>query len=315
MSFASDIKKETARGIAEKRCCKLAEISGFIRAAGSITLAGRGRAGIVMGTGHPAVARHYKTLITEVFGVSPALMVGESDFQPVRHIYRLNISAEKGGERILETVGVLGRDGDGLIFRETLDESRIRNKCCRRACLRGVFLGVGTMNQPDRGYHLEMAVDGDAFAGSIRRLVNSFTGIHSKIGRRRNKYIVYLKNAEQIRDFLGIIGAHSQLFKFEDTRVLKEVRNRTNRINNCDAANMDRALRAAARQTELIRRLQRAAVLDDLPGDLLDTALVRLDHPEASLAELGELLNPPLSKGAVAGRMKKITEFAKIMIE
>jgi DNA-binding protein WhiA len=311
MSFASDTKSETARNIATKRCCKLAETAGFIRVAGSITLSGRGKMGILITTAHPAVARHFKTLIAEVFGVSPSLMVGEAEFHRNRHVYRLIVSAEKGAERMLKAAGILVQENGAKSIHEGIDERLIRGKCCRKAYLRGLFLGAGIISNPDRAYHLEIVTDREALSHAIRRLFNSFTDIHAKVAKRRGNYVVYLKDAEQIKDILGIIGAHTQLFKYEDVRVMKEVRNRTNRLNNCDNANMDRALRSADRQLQAIRAIQSSVGLDALEDSLLNTALARLDHPEASLAELGEVLNPPLKKAGVAYRIGKILAFAE----
>lgn len=284
---------------------------GFIRSAGSITLSGRGRMGIAMNTENPAVARRYKTLIADVFGVSARLMVGESGFNRNRRVYRLAIKPDQDAEGMLTKVGILRNDGAMKGINEAFDETVIRGKCCRKACLRGVFLGAGAISAPDKGYHLEIVLESEALANSVKRLLNSFAGVHAKVVKRRDSYVAYIKDSERIADVLGMIGAHAQLFKYEDVRVMKEVRNRTNRINNCDSANMDRALKAADKQMGAIRAIEGSVGLDALPGGLLDTALARMDHPEATLAELGEFFSPPLKKSAVALRLRKIEEFAR----
>ncbi|MDR2487015.1 MAG: DNA-binding protein WhiA, partial [Clostridiales Family XIII bacterium] len=153
---------------------------------------------------------------------------------------------------------------------------------------------------------LEFAFESHTVARAARKLLGSFEGIHAHIRQRRGSHVVYLSESEQIKDFLNIIGAHAQLLKFENVRVLKDVRNRTNRLNNCDSANYDKSTAAAARQLAVIERLRQDGRLEALPKDLAETARLREEHPEATLTELGSLHTPPISKATVSLRLKKL---------
>jgi DNA-binding protein WhiA len=146
------------------------------------------------------------------------------------------------------------RDGYDCID-EGICDGLLKTKCCRKAYLRGAFLGAGTLNDPEKGYHLEIVCGSEALAADIRRLFNSFTDIHAKIASRRGRFAVYLKNAGCIADILNILGAHGQLLAFENVRIVKDLRNRTNRISNCDNANLDKSLRAAEAHTRAIAGL------------------------------------------------------------
>lgn len=310
MSFASEVKNEISRGLPEKKCCEIAEISGFMRITGSVILSGKGRMGISMSTENPAIARHIKTLFTKYYGISIELLVGQGGFNKNQHLYEMVASAENNGEQILREAGILTvKEGSNNIS-DGISDDLIKTKCCRKSYLRGLFLGGGTLSDPNKGYHFEIATDNEVLANDIRRLINSFVDIHAKISKRKDSWVVYIKDSEQIKDILNILGAHSQLLEYENVRIVKEVRNKANRINNCEFANMDKSLNAANKQIEAINRIKMTIGIDALPSNLIDTALVRLEHPESSLAELGELLNPPIKKAGVYNRLKKIQQIS-----
>jgi DNA-binding protein WhiA len=309
MSFSTDAKNELARISPEKKCCQLAEIAGFVRVGGTTRLDGE-RLTLILSTENPAIARHYKKLLKEYFGAGANLLVGHANFQKKGHLYELRVDEGVNAEQMLRETGVLlvreGRDFIG----EGVHEGLLRTKCCRKALLRGLFLGAGTISDPEKAYHLEIVCASEALAADVKRLFNSFVDIHARLTRRRGRFIVYLKEAGQIADILNILGAHGQLLKFENVRIVKELRNRTNRISNCDNANMDKALRAAEKQIEAILRIRERQGLKALPDRLRALALLRLAHPEASLGELGEMLDPPLKKSGVYHRLNRIEEFA-----
>jgi DNA-binding protein WhiA len=185
----------------------------------------------------------------------------------------------------------------------------IKTKCCRKAYLRGVFLGAGTISDPEKAYHLEIVCNSEVLGNDVRKLINSF-GLNSKLTVRKKKYVVYIKEAEKIIDFLNILGAHGQLLELENIRIMKDLRNKTNRISNCDSANLDKMINASARQLENIKLIDETRGIASLPDKLYETAVLRLENPEASLAELAEMLNPPLKKSGINHRLKKIEEIA-----
>jgi DNA-binding protein WhiA len=212
---------------------------------------------------------------------------------------------------LLASTGIISLSGGGGEILTGFREYKVKRKCCRKACLKGMFLGAGSVNDPERGYNLEIVFASEATAAAARRLINGFVDIHARLRQRRGNYVVYLKNSEQIKDVLTIIGAHAQLLRYENVRIVKDMKGRANRMNNCDAANMEKALGAAERQLMAIRKVEDRDGLDALPDELIDTALTRIFHPDASLAEIGQLLKPPVGKAAVSARFVRIAKYAE----
>ncbi|MDR2162408.1 MAG: DNA-binding protein WhiA [Clostridiales Family XIII bacterium] len=310
-SFTTRVKNEIAHSAGRNPCCVVAEITGFIRACGSVTLAGKAGVGLKMTTGSAAVARRYKVLIESMYGTKVRLMVGEGAAVRRTRVYELSILPGSAADAILVSAGIIKIAEEK---REMLTEPvsfAMEKKCCRKACLKGLFLGAGLVSDPERGYDLEIMFANEANAAATRRLMNSFTGLRSRVRQRRGVHVVYLKDSEQIKDVLAIVGAHVQLLRFEEVRMVKDMKGHANRLGNCDTANMDRALGAAERQLAQIRSIEARDGLDSLPGELVDTALTRIFHPDASLAEIGRLLIPPIGKAAVGARFKRIAERAK----
>jgi len=311
MSFATDTKNELAHLTQEKKCCMLAEIAGFIRMCGSIKLAGGGKVKLVITTENPAVARHFKKMLKEYFSAEAELEIGQGTSLKKGHSYLLTIGAPEMSEQILRETGILMvKEGMNYIS-DGIYEGLIKTKCCRKAYLRGVFMGTGVLTDPEKAYHIEFLCNTLALANDVKKLINSFTGINAKIVERRKIYVVYVKESEQIIDILNILGAHGQLFAFENTRIFKEMRNKTNRISNCDSANLDKTLDASDRQMEYIRKIEKMKGLDVLPAKLHEVALLRIENPDASLTELAEMLDPPMKKSGINKRFSKIEEYAR----
>lgn len=310
MSFSATTKNELSRIEPEKKCCKLAEIAGFIRMCGTIKLSGGGKVNVVLLTENPAVARHFKRLIRDYFGTNASLVIAKTTILKKGHYYELVIGAEMNAEQILRETGILMvREGCNYIS-DGIYSDLVKTKCCRRAYLRGVFLGAGTISDPEKAYHLEIVCNSELLSNDVKKLINSF-GLHSKSVIRKNSHVVYLKEAEQIIDFLNILGAHSQLLDFENVRIVKEMRNKTNRINNCDSANLDKTINASVRQLESIRLIDQTRGLASLPEKLQEAARLRLENPESSLIELSEMMDPPIGKSGINHRFKKIEEIAE----
>ena len=310
MSFSADTKNELAHVEPEKKCCMLAEIAGFIRMCGSIRLAGGGKFEIVTATEHPAVARHYKRMLKEYFGIDAELAVGQGSGLKKGRSYLLSIGPENLSEQILRETGILMvKEGMNYIS-DGIYDGLIRTKCCRKACLRGIFLASGTITDPEKSYHLEFSCSSQILAGDVKKLINSFVDLHAKVSARKKNHAVYVKEAEQIIDILAIMGAHSQIFAFEDVRITKEIRNKANRINNCDNANIDKTLKAAEKQLSWIHKIQETKGLAFLPDKLREVAVLRLENPEATLQELADMMDPPMKKSGLNNRFRKIEELA-----
>lgn len=198
--------------------------------------------------------------------------------------------------------------GVELTYCEKL-ERITRDSCCKRAFLRGAFLAGGSVSDPEKTYHLEIAAHYRDFASLIRTIINTYA-LHSKVIRRKGSMVVYLKEGENIVDFLNIIGAHRALLTLENIRILKEMRNNVNRLVNCETANLDKTVNASVRQISNIKYIQQHIGLETLPENLKEIAVMRLKHTDASLRELGDMLNPPLGKSGVNHRLRKLEKIA-----
>lgn len=310
MSFAGDVKNELAHIEADKKCCQLAEIAGFLRVAGSIGLAGFGKFKIIITSENPAVIRHYKKLLGDYFDIETTLEVGEGNSVGKKRAYRITIDAENRSEQILRETGILlVREGNNYIS-DGIYDGLIRTKCCKRAYLRGVFMGIGTMSDPEKSYHLEFVCRTEALAKDLRKLINSFVDLQAKESKRGKSHIVYVKKADYIGDILGIMGAGTHSLIIENTLVEKSMRNKVNRMANCDNANLDRVVEAAMKQSQAIEKIENSKGLDWLPDKIREVAILRKEHPDLSIAALGELCDPPLKKSGVNGRLKKLVELA-----
>ena len=311
MTFSKDTKDELAHIVAEKNCCALAEIAGFIRVCGTIKLMGGGKFKVVLTTEHNAVARHFKTLIKAYFDVDPMVEIGRSQAINKGKVYLMTLGPEELSEQILRETGILMLRGGMNYISDGIYEGLIKTKCCRKSYLRGLFLGNGTMSNPEKGYQFEIVCDTEVLAADVKRLLNGFIDIHAKVIARKGQYVVYVKAASQILDLLAIMGAHSQYFAFENIRMNKELVNRANRIQNCDQANIDKTVLASEKQIADIIAATVHGGLEHLPTKLREIAQLRLENPEASMTELGTMLNPPLKKAGVNNRFARIAELAK----
>ena len=299
MSFASDTKNELAHVQPEKKCCMLAEISGFLRVAGSIGLAGFGKFKIIVTTQNPAVARHYKKLLQDYFGIETKLEIGEGKTigkaqAGQKYAYSLTIDADNRSEQILRETGILlVREGNNYIS-DGIYSGIIGSKCCKKAYLRGVFMGVGTMSDPEKAYDLEFVLESQNMANDLKKLINAFVDLSCKVVQRGKRYVVYMKKADYISDMLAIMGASQQVLSLEETRIRKGMVHAAKRTVNCDNANMDRAIEASMKQMEAIRKIEQTKGLEFLPEKLKQTALLRLANPDISITATRRSKNPAL---------------------
>ncbi len=310
MTFSANTKNELAQMLPENKCCMLAEISGFMRMCGTIGLSGGGKMNVRLVTENPAAARMFIKMVKSYFGIHADLTISQTKILKRGHFYELVIPNDMNAEQILRETGILGvREGCNYIV-SGIPDSVFKKKCCRKAYLRGVFMGSGSLSDPEKGYHLEIVSNSEVLAADIKRLINSF-GLHAKIVQRKKSFVIYIKEGEQIVDFLNILGAHGRLLDFENIRIIKELRNKTNRLVNCETANLDKTVNASGRQVESIEYIKSVRGLGFLPDKLREAAELRLEEPEASLSELGAMLVPPVGKSGINHRLKKLEEIAE----
>ncbi|MBE6029351.1 MAG: DNA-binding protein WhiA [Clostridiales bacterium] len=317
MSYASETKNELARIEPEKKCCMLAEIAGFMRFAGSVGLAGGGKFRMVMTTPNLAVVRHYKKLIRSYFDVDTDIEVGSpgSNARGLKGAkakeYIIRIEPENNSEMILREMGILiVREGMNTLS-DGIYEGLIKTKCCRKAYLRGAFLGAGTINNPESSHHFEINTSSGVCARELRRLINTFVDINARIVERKTGYGVYLKARDQIADTLAIMGASKAYFDYQDKIIRKDAISTARKIEQLDLVNMDKAIQAAERQVSDIQKIAAKQGLESLSPKLQEVAMLRLDNPDLGIEALGQLLSPPLSKSGVNNRLRRISEIAK----
>lgn len=190
------------------------------------------------------------------------------------------------------------------------DVGFLKKPCCKRSFLRGAFVAGGQINSPKGDYHFEIRCDYLYQAELILFLMSEFN-IEGKVSQRRDKYIVYLKDADYISDMLNVMEAHVSLMSFENERILKSVKSDVNRKVNCEMANLRKTVEASKVQCEAIRLIKEKAGLEYLSEQLRVVAELRLMYPEKSLSELGELMEPKLGRSGVNHRMEKIIETAE----
>lgn len=179
-----------------------------------------------------------------------------------------------------------------------------------KAILRGAFLGAGSINNPEKKHHLEIILSTKSNMRKLYRILKSFS-IQSKTLRRRKGYSIYMKDGEGISSFLALIGASSGVLKFEEIRVLKDMKNSVNRKVNYETANLNKTINAAVKQINAIKELKKKGKFKNLPDNLKEIAELRLDNPDASLQELGQMLETPIGKSGVNHRLNKILEYAE----
>ena len=306
MSFSSKVKEELYRHVSTARHCQLAELAAILHFCGSIGGGERGNF-IQIRAENVLVVRKSFTLLQKTFNISTETKVQHEENGSA---YCLKIPDQEVGKRILQSTRFLDSDGrlvSGL--RDPVNRMIIKNACCQRAFLRGAFLCVGSMSDPGKGYHLELVCGLQPQALQLQELLAGFE-IEARIVRRKKYFVVYIKEGAGISDFLNVTEAHVALMEFENSRVVRDVRNTVNRRVNCETANIAKTVNAAARQVEDILWLQQKYGLENLPDGLRQMAQVRLEHPDAPLKELGTYLDPPVGKSGVNHRLRKLCELA-----
>jgi len=305
MSFASETKKELTN-LEVKDCCARAELSALIKMNGSISFSNRLLI-VNVQTENAAIARRIYTLIKKLYETDVELLVRKKMRLKKNNIYIVRL--KQHAEKILRDLKILG---EGLTFVHDIEKELVSKKCCKRSYLRGAFLAGGSVNNPETSsYHLEIFSLYKEHNDSLCELMNDF-GLNSKTLERKNGFITYLKEAEKITEFLNIVGAHSALLRFEDVRIVRDMRNSVNRLVNCETANLNKTIGAALRQVENIRYIEETVGLDILPDKLREIAVLRVEHQDVTLKELGEMVSTgTISKSGINHRLRKIDAIAE----
>ncbi|MHA6251795.1 DNA-binding protein WhiA [Oceanobacillus sp. CAU 1775] len=304
MSFASEIKKELT-GMETEKEEQIAELSALIRMNGVVSFS-RHHYTLDVQTENAAIARRIYTLIKANFTQTIEILVRRKMKLKKNNIYIVRMKDD--AISFLKELKIM-EDPHQTI--QAISPEIINNTDTKRAYLRGAFLAGGSINNPETSsYHLEIYNFHEEHNNSLSELLNTF-GLRSRTLERKHGFIVYIKEAEKITEFLSLIGAHNALFRFEDVRIVRDMRNSVNRLVNCETANLNKTIGAAFRQIENIKLIERTVGLEQLPEKLQEIALLRMEHEDVSLKELGELVsNGKISKSGVNHRLKKIDEYA-----
>jgi DNA-binding protein WhiA len=302
MSFASDVKNEVAHLDDETHDMERAELFGLLRISGSVSLSGQ-KVGIHFTTENAALARRVLRLLKNNFDVQTEVIVTRSRRLKKNNRYQVHVVPSEEAREALSKLHILSPLAE-------VSSSLLRKNSCKRAFLRGVFLAGGSVNKPLSDYHLELISEQLDMGRYICKIMKGFD-LPARVIDRKNSYIVYLKEGNSIATFLSLIGAHNSYLEFENVRVLKDMRNKVNRVVNCETANLNKVVQAAVRQLTAIHVIEEKVGLDSLPETLQEAARLRLEHQDLAVGELAALTEDHIGKSGLNHRLKKLIQLAE----
>ena len=293
MSYASEVKTELL-GVPNESCCELSQARGML-------LFGRefSPGGISLLTENGGIAEAYAGAVRLFSGCTPRISRSECGN------YKVSVTDRSVTEAVLSEVMSLSRNE-----KKQLSIGKIERDCCRAAFVRGAFLAGGTVTNPDVEYHMEFSCPSKNLATELQALILQL-GIETRLTKRAGAYVVYIKKSGDIEDLLGLTGATETAMMLMGSKMYKDVRNTVNRRVNFENANIGRSIAAAGKQIDAIRRLKNANAMDHLPAQLKEIALLRLENPDATTAEIQSMLSDPLSISGVNHRFKKLIELSE----
>lgn len=309
MSFSSNVKEELLRLPLGKSCCMLTELSALTQTSGSLSLKGGGRVRVTWRVESAALARRIFLLLRSRLGLTPTLHFVQNSRLGGKRVCVLALE-DQDAQKLLLALHMMEQDAQGEIsLRRTAPRHPMTRQCCRRAFLRAAFLGAGTMTSPEKGYHFEWTATEPTLCQTLGKLLEkSGLPVHEHL--RKGQNVIYLKGAQQIADVLTLMGASGAMLQMENIRIQKQMRGDANRASNCDEHNAERMITAAQQQVEAIKLISIQRGLYTLPPALEQVARARLEHPDMSLVELGQLLEPPVGKSGVNHRMRRLLAIA-----
>ncbi len=297
MSFSADVKNEILCSEMENECCRHAFAYGMM-------LFSRGFSyyDMFLLTEHSGVADKYFELMKTVCGVKPKLIKSEAGK------YKVEVARKEDRLKVIETFGYDKKSGTSR-----LNWSNISDECCKIAFLKGAFLTCGTINDPNKNYHLEFVVPYLNLSKDLKLFINDYEdlSIEPKSITRNSNYVIYFKDSEAIEDLVTVMGAVNSSLEIMGVKMYKDVRNNVNRKLNFESANLDKTIDAASKQVDAILHIKRTVGLSYLSDELRELAELRLENPDMSLRELGESLTTSISRSGVNHRLNRICQIAK----
>lgn len=297
MSFSSEAKKEIAAEIPDKLCCRTAQAYGMLECGHAFSAAA-----ISLQTESAEIADAYDRLVSRICSV-PRPMRDTLRRRTILH--QSTITDPTHRKAVLEHFGHSENEVSLRLNRANLDCDN-----CARAYLRGAFLVCGAVTDPERDYHLEFAVPHYNLSRDLLTLLRE-VDFPAKSTTRGGNYIIYIKGSETIEDCLTYLGATRAALEMMGVKMVKSIRNDTNRRINCESANIDKTVQAAGNQADAVRKIEATCGIGALPEELQTVAKLRLENPDLSLRDLGELMDPPLSRSGINHRLQRILKFAE----
>lgn len=313
MSFSSKVKGELSLHFGNGRHCEIAEAAAFVNICGQIGGFGSHFCLKIQSENFLAIKKCF-TLCRNTFNIKPDLSIKSSGKKRGTRVYTLLVRQHQQAEPILRATGLLHAENAQDCIERRIYPPVVSSICCRRAFIRGAFIAAGSVSDPEKNYHLEFVLGERSMAEQLRELINSFE-LDAKMVERKEHFVVYLKEGEQIVDLLNVMGAPLALMDLENVRIVKEVRNDVNRRVNCETANLNKVVGAAVKQLEDIAYIEKTIGLSNLPEQLEEMARIRLEYPDKSLKELGSYFMTPVGKSGVNHRLRKISSIAETLRE
>jgi len=310
MSFSKKVKNQLSKTAGEARHCRIAELSALLLCTGGVKILPNG--GLEIRTDNIFAAQKFKRLLAEDFKTDCSIEIIKNSSFHRNNSFFLSVKDTSVVEKAVKSTGITISTGAVI---KKVPALVIREECCVRAFLRGVFICSGSVSEPKKSHHFEVSVSDEKFCVELSGLFNRLLlDIKPKMTVRKGHFVIYFKDGEQICDILCAVGAFGSMLEYENSRIEKDVNNTINRRVNFENANLDKTINAAVKQINDIMIIKEKIGLTSLPGHLADIARARLENPEMSLVEIGLAANPPVGKSGVNHRLKKIGEIADSLI-
>lgn len=309
MSFSSNVKEELEKVIPNSRHCQVAELAAMIHFGCKIRLSNGYPEEITIVSENSSVSRKYFTLLKKTFKIEADIRIRKNTYLKKASVYRVAVNSHEDTVRILQATKFVTPEFEITDDLSTMNHLVVQKDCCKRAFLRGTFLAAGSISDPEKAYHLEIVCATEERALQVQSILRELE-LDARIVNRKKNQVVYLKEGSQIVELLGLMEAGISLMNLENIRILKEISNNVNRKVNCETANIGKTVSAAVKQIEDIRYIETHMGFSQLSEGLEEIAVLRLQYQDATLKELGEMLNPPVGKSGVNHRLRKLSRIA-----
>ena len=300
MSFNINVKNDLCKINVQSICCMKAELYGICLFSHQF-----GQNGVVLNTENVFIAERLVEICRNLVGIELQMYKRKIHNQDDHFTY---VVKSNDFTHIIRLMEYFGHDKKEVSLR--INRANIEEDCCIGAFLRGVFLSCGLITDPEKGYHLEFNIHHQNISKDFMFLLQELD-LFPKFVSRKGNFIVYYKESENVEDILSSMGATKAAFGIMDVKVIKSVRNKVNRLANCETANIGKTVAASSDQIEAIKILRKRGMLRSLTNELREVARLRIKSPELSLRELGELMSPKLSRSGVSHRLKKLIELSQ----